>query len=164
MIGRTNGQIGKGGMKAGIVVVDENFIDTRTASKTRTFTIPEDGLYYLYLGANTTSSINDSGDFIVRFTFTITPTGSSAIYYPNLVNNLQVTSTQVANQMNGSPRITLFKYLKEGMQVTAFANCTTLTQRLHPYQDKKMNGIQIIKIDGNIPSECSYWDNEFVYG
>lgn len=48
------------------------------------------------------------------------------------------------------------------MIVTAFAQGQQAEQ-LYPYSEKKVNGIQIIKIDGNIPSECSYWDNEFVF-
>lgn len=143
MLGKTNAI--KTTVAAGTVVVDDNFVPlgTSLSNLSRSYTIPEDGLYFIYAAVNS-SGPSTSGNLSIRCTLTVPATSVS----PSQSLTFQSVCSFNSTNQAGSPRIPLFRYLKAGTVVTI--EMTASNHNAYGYNAKESNGVQIIK------AECSF--------
>lgn len=151
-IGRTNVV---GGLTAGLVVVDELFHPTGESylNYTRTFTIPEDGLYYIDIrlqraGITQGSDTGAGGTLSFRRpslegTATWAPRDYAYAFY-----SVGISSSNLL----GVASIQIFQYLEANSVITVNTN----GRSNWPNPDKACNGILIQKVNGNIPSQFKY--------
>jgi len=153
MLGKTNAI--KTTVAAGTVVVDDYFVplSTTTTNRSRSYTVPEDGLYFIYASINSKGPTT-SGNLSISCTLTVPASSVSASQSLTFQSVCSFSSTYQA----GSPRIPLFRYLKSGTVVT-IAMSASGGQGAYGYNDKNINSVQIIKAECSLDTAFEFYDN-----
>lgn len=153
MLGKTNAI--KTTVAAGTIVVDDYFVPLGTSSTnlSRSYTIPEDGLYFIHAAINSNGPTT-SGNLSIRCTFTVPATSFAA---PQSLTFQSVSSFSSTYQA-GSQRIPLFRYLKAGTVVT-IAMSASGGQGAYGFNTKNLNSVQIIKAECSLDTAFEFYND-----